>query len=158
MGTEVPARGQGEVMCRMFSDKGLPTAWGLLYLFRQRKRDNRQGPVRFCPGPGGQTDPAQCPLFCIRMFGGRTENRDRSGSLRDQIRRRFGIKIKVCICGEERWVVCDIDRFDVAAAERYGREGELLVGDSVEEGYVENREDDSVDLVRLDDEDGCLRG
>jgi len=34
----------------------------------------------------------------------------------------------------------------------------MSIGDGVEHGYGENREDDSVDLVRLDDEDSCLGG
>ena len=34
----------------------------------------------------------------------------------------------------------------------------MPIGDGVEHGYGENREDDSVDLVRLGDEDGCLGG
>lgn len=78
--------------------------------------------------------------------------------MRDQIRRRFWIKIKACICGKERRIVCDIDRFDVAAIQIHGRNGELFVRDGVEYGYVENREDDAVDFVCPDDKDGRLRG
>lgn len=141
-------------MSCVLADEGLPPTRGILYFFREREWDNGQGPVRSSPGSRGQTDPAQRPLSCNRVFGGRTKDRDCSGSLRDQIWGRFGIKFKVRIGGKERGIVRDTDRFDVTATQRYGRNWGLLARVSVKYGYLVNREDDSVNPIRPDDKDG----
>jgi len=66
--------------------------------------------------------------------------------------------IRVCIRGKERGVVRDGDRFNVAATQRDSRDGQLFVGNGAKRRYGENREYDSMNFVRFDNEDGCLRG